>query len=208
MKTADMDNKVLGNLDYYTDKKVYSTDQFKSDYKDFVKHRKLIIQKRQNKETNTVTWKSKDQSKLKLSKQGHDNFQALCIISASRWFNANIPLIKNKDTLSNILTYSEDNNSVDFRLSYSVKNKNQDANDIFPESSLTKVEKSIEPKPNRLVGFLNTPDSYHGITPMKSSTSDRLFIYISIDTIDKQSLWPDEKLAVLSEERRKRFLDE
>ncbi|MDB3867131.1 hypothetical protein N9309_05265 [Acidimicrobiia bacterium] len=124
MKTADMDNKVLGNLDYYTDKKVYSTDQFKSDYKDFVKHRKLIIQKRQNKETKTVTWKSKDQSKLKLSKQGHDNFQALCIISASRWFNANIPLIKNKDTLSNILTYSEDNNSVDFRLSYSVKNKN------------------------------------------------------------------------------------
>ena len=122
MKTADMNNKVLGNLDYYFDKKVYSIDQFKSDYKDFVKHRKLIIQKRQSKETTTVTWNSKNQSKLKLSKQGHDNFQALCIISASRWFNANIPLIKNKDTLSNILTYSEDNNSMDFRLSYSVKN--------------------------------------------------------------------------------------
>ena len=65
MKTADMNNKVLGNLDYYFDKKVYSIDQFKSDYKDFVKHRKLIIQKRQSKETTTVTWNVKSQSKLK-----------------------------------------------------------------------------------------------------------------------------------------------
>lgn len=124
MKTADIDNKVLGNLDYYIDKKVYSIDQFKSDYKDFVKHRELSLKKRKSKETNTITWNSKNQIELKLSKQGHDNFQALCIISASRWFNANIPLIKNKDTLSNILTYSEGNNFTNLRFSYSVKNKN------------------------------------------------------------------------------------
>ena len=77
----------------------------------------------------------------------------------------------------------------------------QQKKDKFPE-------KEIEPSPNRLVAFLNTYNSYHGITTMKNNTSDRIFLYASIDDKTVESVWPNEKVKVVSEKRRIDFINE
>lgn len=86
--------------------------------------------------------------------------------------------------------------------------KKREVWDKFPDRTTISPEKEIEPSPNRLVAFLNTYDSYHGITTMKNNASDRIFLYASIDDRTVESVWPNENVKVVSEKRRIDFINE
>lgn len=80
--------------------------------------------------------------------------------------------------------------------------------DKFPSKDSIREFKKIQPVENRLVAFLNVFNSYHGITTMCDNTSDRLFLYASIDDKSMETVWPEEKVKVLKEERRLEFIKE
>ena len=80
--------------------------------------------------------------------------------------------------------------------------------DKFPPPEQVQTHTAVEPKSNRLVAFANTYNAYHGITPMIGNQSDRIFLYASLDCSSKKTVWPDERVGVLSESRRLRFIAE
>ena len=43
---------------------------------------------------------------------------------------------------------------------------------------------------------------------MKNNTSDRIFLYASIDDKSVESVWPNENVKVVSEKRRIDFINE
>ena len=95
-------------------------------------------------------------------------------------------------------------------LVYDVENKQNinEAFDVFPDHSTIRAVKTIRPEENCLIGFVNFQNSYHGVSKMKNNVSDRMFLYISIDSIDKKPIWENENIKVLSEQRRQDFLNE
>lgn len=78
--------------------------------------------------------------------------------------------------------------------------------DKFPPNEDIKIEKQIETKKNRFLLFLNTPNSYHGVTPIIQSNGYRKFIYIALNTKSDLDIW--ENTIVQSEDRRQAFLNE
>lgn len=78
--------------------------------------------------------------------------------------------------------------------------------DKFPDPSDIAVAKTVEARPNRFVAFLNTSNSYHGISPMREATGFRRFLYIAVDSQSVDDMWPET--AVESETRRQQFLSE
>lgn len=122
--------------------------------------------------------------------------------------------IDRRHHLMSFLYYLNDQNEYKGKggnfISYEVERPSGKDNiyDVFPDPKNIKSKKVIRPKENSLVGFINVKNAYHGVSKMTDSVSDRMFLYISIDSVDKQPIWKNENIKVLSEKRRQDFLNE
>ena len=112
MNIANLNEKELGSFDKFKNKEIYPLEQFKSDFKDYQLHSEL-----QKEKTNLTKKKEKIPNELKqeleLTKQGYENFLALCIISGSTFFNKNIGKIKKLDSTKSLLSYRNYENSTE-----------------------------------------------------------------------------------------------
>ena len=80
--------------------------------------------------------------------------------------------------------------------------------DNFSPAEQLKTHTAVEAKSNRLVAFANTYNAYHGITPLAGNRRGHMFLYASLDCSSKKTVWPEERVGVLSESRRLRFIAE
>ena len=78
--------------------------------------------------------------------------------------------------------------------------------DKFPNVTDNDIAKSIKPKANRFVAFLNTSWAYHGITPITKAVGFRKFLYMAIETPALVDMWPATYVA--DEKRRQEFLSQ
>ena len=78
--------------------------------------------------------------------------------------------------------------------------------DKFPAVTDADIAKSVKPKANRFVAFLNTSWAYHGITPITKADGFRKFLYMAIETPGLDDIWPATYVA--DEKRRQAFLSQ
>ena len=112
MMKANIEKKWLGELDFYTNIKTYNIDAFKNDFKDYVDYSRLLskkrdLEKKSKLEQKKIELSNNEKKQMKETRQGHDNFLGICIISGQRYFVNNLDVIRNYDDTKSILSFGK-----------------------------------------------------------------------------------------------------
>jgi hypothetical protein len=73
----------------------------------------------------------------------------------------------------------------------------------FPREEDVEVAKRLTPRARQAVVFLNTPNSYHGVSPLLAPSEPQCFLHFAVDNLSNPQMWP---AVTVDEEMRQKFL--
>jgi len=85
--------------------------------------------------------------------------------------------------------------------------RNTNVFDVFPKNEDCPIVKKIKTERNLYICWLGCHLGYHSIVPLTKTNGYRKSIYIAIND-DINSVWKNQNIKVLSEERRQQFINE